>query len=176
MKKNKNESFKEIYEINFNYVYSYIFSRLAGNKDIVEDIVQETFVSAMNALEGFNGKSSYKTWLCGIAKNKILDYYRKNISKDRDNYSEELYLIEDDVDIESIITGFEARNYILQTLNNLKDIYKYVLILKYLDDYSVREIAKILSKTPKAVDGILQRAKISFKNEYMGDEYYEKRR
>ncbi|MFT5871981.1 MAG: RNA polymerase sigma-70 factor (ECF subfamily) [Clostridium sp.] len=172
------EHFKEIYETNFNYVYSFVFLRLAANKEATEDIVQETFISAMKGLISYKGKSSYKTWLCGIAKNKILNYYRNNIPKEVFAYSEELNNVEDSQDIEFMIINLETRKIILETLNNLKPIYKYVLILKYIDDYSVNDIAKYLCKTPKSIDGILQRSKISFKREFTkisGDELYDKR-
>ena len=173
MRESKNEIFKEIYEVNFTYVYSFIFSRVAGNKDAIEDIVQETFISAMKTFDNFKGTSSYRTWLCGVAKNKILNYYRKNLAKDKINYSDDLNYIKGDTDIESIIINSESRINILKTLGKLKPIYTYVITLKYLDDYSINEIAEILCKTPKAIDGILQRARSSFQNEYInisGDE------
>jgi RNA polymerase sigma-70 factor (ECF subfamily) len=172
------ENFKEIYETNFNYVYSFVFLRLAANKEATEDIVQETFISAMKGLISYRGTSSHKTWLCGIAKNKILNYYRNNIRREGFAYSEELDYVEDKQDIELMVINLETRKVILETLNNLKSIYRYVLILKYIDDYSVNDIAKCLSKTPKSIDGLLQRAKGSFKKEFIkisGDEIYDKR-
>lgn len=178
MNKVNKENFKEIYETNFNYVYSFAFLRLAGNKEVTEDIVQETFISAMKGLINYKGTSSYKTWLCGIAKNKILNYYRSNIRKEGFAYAEELDYVADNQDIEGMLINLETRKVILQTLNNLKPTYKYVLILKYIDDYSVNDIAKYLRKTPKSIDGILQRSKNSFKKEFIkisGDELYDKR-
>lgn len=173
------ENFKKIYETNFNSVYSFVFLRLAANKEATEDIVQETFISAMKGLINYKGTSSHKTWLCGIAKNKILNYYRNNIRKEDFAYAEELDYVKDNQDIEFMIINLETRKIILETLNNLKSIYKYVLILKYMDDYSVNEIATCLCKTPKSIDGILQRSKNSFKKEFFkisGDELYDKRR
>ncbi|MBU3215932.1 RNA polymerase sigma factor [Clostridium estertheticum] len=172
------ENFKEIYEKNFNYVYSFVFLRLAANKEATEDIVQEIFISAMKGLINYKATSSYKTWLCGIAKNKIMNYYRDNIRKEGPNYAEELNYLVDNQDVEFMVINLETRKVILETLNKLKPIYKYVLILKYIDDYSVKDISKYLCKTPKSIDGILQRAKISFKKEYNmieGDELYDKR-
>ncbi|MBX4259312.1 RNA polymerase sigma factor [Clostridium estertheticum] len=160
------ENFKEIYEKNFNYVYSFVFLRLAANKEVTEDIVQEIFISAMKGFLNYKATSSYKTWLCGIAKNKIMNYYRDNIRKEGPTYAEELNYLVDKQDVEFMVINLETRKVILETLNRLKPIYKYVLILKYIDDYSVKAIAKCLCKTPKAIDGILQRAKISFKREY----------
>ena len=172
------ENFKEIYETNFNYVYSFVFLRLAANKEATEDIVQETFMSAMKGLINYKAASSYKTWLCGIAKNKILNYYRNNIRKKDFAPVEELNFVADNQDVEFMLINLETRKVILETLNNLKPIYKYVLILKYIDDYSVNDIAKHLCKTPKSIDGILQRSKNSFKKEIIkvsGDELYDKR-
>ncbi|MBU3191823.1 RNA polymerase sigma factor [Clostridium bowmanii] len=177
-KKRDNEKFKEIYDSNFKYVYSFVFLRLAANKESTEDIVQETFVSAMKVLTNYKGTSSYKTWLCGIAKNKVLNYYRNTIRKESFAYAEEIDYVEDNQDIEFMVINLETRKVILETLNNLKPIYKYVLILKYIDNYSVNDIAKYLCKTPRSIDGLLQRSKISFKKEFIkisGDEYDESR-
>jgi RNA polymerase sigma-70 factor (ECF subfamily) len=179
LKKHNSDNFKEIYELNFNYVYSFIFSRVAANKETAEDMVQETFVSAMKAWDSYKGNSSYKTWLCGIAKNIIFNFYRSNKEKDSFYYEEVIEKVKDFQNVEFIIINSESRNIIFKTLNNLKPVYRYVLILKYMDDYSVKEVSECLCKTPKSIDGILQRAKNSFKEEYMkisGDELNEKRR
>jgi len=172
------ENFKEMYDMNFNYVYSFVFLRLSANKEATEDIVQETFVSAMKGFVNYRATSSYKTWLCGIAKNKIFNYYRNNVKNKDFTQFEELSYLADNQDMGFILINLETRKVILETLNKLKPIYKYVLILKYIDDYSVNDIAKYLCKTPKSIDGILQRSKISFKKEYgklAGDELYDKR-
>jgi len=110
------ENFKEIYETNFNYVYSFVFLRLVANKEATEDIVQETFISAMKGLKNYKGTSSYKTWLCGIAKNKILNYYRNNIKKEGFAYVKELDFIEDNQYIEFMVINSETREVILETL------------------------------------------------------------
>jgi RNA polymerase sigma-70 factor (ECF subfamily) len=178
MKKSSDEKFKEIYETNFNSVYSFVFIRLAANKEVTEDIVQETFISAMKGLSTYKGSSSYKTWLCGIAKNKLLSYYRDNIPREGFACVDKLDCVEDNSNIEFMLINLETRKVILEILNNLKPIYKYVLILKYIDEYSVKDIAKYLGKTPKSIDGILQRSKCSFKKEYIkieGDELYVRR-
>lgn len=176
--KSNQQGFKKIYEANFNYVYSFVYSRVAGDKEVTEDIVQETFICAMKGEEKYRGISSYKTWLCGIAKNKILNHYRDNIAKDKFSYIDELSFVEGTVDVEISVMHNESKRIILETLSSLKPVYRYVLIFKYMDDYSVKEIAKFLCKTPKAVDGILQRAKTSFKKEYIkisGEELDERR-
>lgn len=59
-----------------NYLFSIALLKV-GNKETAEDLVQETFISAIKARESFKENSSVKTWLAVILKNKIVDYYRK---------------------------------------------------------------------------------------------------
>lgn len=49
-----------------------------GNREVAEDLVQDTFLAAVRSRERFQGKSSEKTWLFGILKHKIIDHYRKS--------------------------------------------------------------------------------------------------
>jgi len=52
-----------------------------GKKDLAEDLVQETFLSALKSMKNFRGDSTEKTWLFSILKNKIIDHYRKAFVK-----------------------------------------------------------------------------------------------
>lgn len=165
--KTDRELFKEIYEENFQYVYSFIYARLSGKVESVEDLVQNVFISAMNSMNSFKGKSSYRTWLCSIARHKIIDYYRKEISNASIEYIDDLSDIENNEHIENIVINKELKTVVIKVLLTLPPVYKYAIILKYVDNYSVKEIADILEKTPKSIDGILQRGKLKFKNEFL---------
>jgi RNA polymerase sigma-70 factor (ECF subfamily) len=57
------------------YLQRFALSRI-NNPEIVKDLVQETFLAALIALENFQQRSSVKTWLTSILRNKIVDYYR----------------------------------------------------------------------------------------------------
>ncbi|MBC2594296.1 sigma-70 family RNA polymerase sigma factor [Ruficoccus amylovorans] len=57
-------------------LYRFAFFRV-NNAALAEDLVQDTFLAAMKARDNFSGRSSVKTWLTGILKNKIIDHYRK---------------------------------------------------------------------------------------------------
>jgi len=59
-----------------DYLFRYAMFRL-NNQALAEDIVQETFLSALSAFSNFDGKSSERTWFVSILKNKIIDHYRK---------------------------------------------------------------------------------------------------
>ena len=72
-----------------NYAdYLFIYARLKlPSKEIAEDVVQETFLSAFKAVKSFKGKSSEKTWLVSILKRRIIDHYRKEARKQERNMS-----------------------------------------------------------------------------------------
>lgn len=68
------ESWVDLYG---DYLYRYALSRIRDSV-IAEDLVQETFLSALQAREDFRGDSSMRTWLTGILKHKIIDHFRKS--------------------------------------------------------------------------------------------------
>ncbi len=69
-----------------DYLYSIAVLK-TNDKETAEDLVQETFLSAIKALPGFKGESNEKTWLTAILNNKIIDYYRKkDVLKNADSY------------------------------------------------------------------------------------------
>jgi len=57
-------------------LYAYAKPRV-NDAQLAEDLVQETFLSAWKARDGFKGEASEKSWLFTILKNKIIDHYRK---------------------------------------------------------------------------------------------------
>ncbi len=167
--KSKDEYFTKLYNQNFDYVYSFIFTRTVYDAQITEEIVQETFTAAWLAQDRFRYGSTYRTWLCAIAKNKLCEHYRKQISSEKNTIlGEEIYMEKaSDFDLESVILSSETKMLVQEALGRINPVYRYSLIMKYIDGYSIRQIAKQLGRTPKAVDGVLQKAKSSFIREYL---------
>lgn len=67
-------------DLYFDYLFNYTVVRV-NDEEISKDLVQETFYSALKAIDNFKGKSSERTWLIAILKRKIIDYYRKKNTK-----------------------------------------------------------------------------------------------
>lgn len=59
-----------------DYLYNIAYYRV-NKQEVAEDLVQDTFLSALNARESYKGIANEKTWLVSILKNKIIDYYKK---------------------------------------------------------------------------------------------------
>src|SRR5688572_2814348 len=77
-----------------DYLFRYAIVRLR-DETLAEDIVQETLLAAIQSLASYSGKSAERTWLTGILKHKIIDYYRKN--------SRQIQITEEDTDL----SGFD---------------------------------------------------------------------
>lgn len=166
----REKKFTAIYRSYVDEIYQFIYLRTGLREAAAEDLTQEIFVAAFRGISGFRGVSSERTWIFGIARNKLNDYYRKQYSA-RFEWTE----IDDDLaeqlddptqDIEDrMIESYESEK-IRSSFADLPEIQRIVLILKYLDDRSVKDIANIVGKTPKAVESVLQRAKKAFIRSY----------
>lgn len=63
-----------------DYLLNHAFFRVR-NRELAEDLVQETFISALKSRDTYNGTASERTWLTAILKNKIIDHYRSRLNK-----------------------------------------------------------------------------------------------
>jgi RNA polymerase sigma factor (sigma-70 family) len=162
------EQFTALYEQSFDYVYAFILARCAGDRQMAEEIVQETFASAWAAFTHFRGESSGCTWLCSIARHKLMESYRRAIRRGKREQPCEssLATAPDPLDLEAAVLGGDTQISVVQALGCINALYRYALVMRYMDDSSVPEIAKALGRTYKAADGILQRAKAEFTKHY----------
>ncbi len=59
-----------------DFLYRYALLRVR-RREVAQDLVQETLLAALKSPDGFAGRSSERSWFCGILKNKVCDYFRK---------------------------------------------------------------------------------------------------
>lgn len=176
-KDEREQKFISVYHSYVSKIYQYVYLRTGMNKALAEDITQDIFVDVYRGMSGFKGLSSERTWVFKIARNKLNDFYRKQYSPkfemvEIDDYMAE-YLEDPSQDIQELLIKSFEREKVRACLNGLPEQYRIVLVLKYIDEKTVKEIASIVEKSPKAIESILQRAKNAFIKSYAG---YEKRR
>jgi len=132
-----------------------------------EDIVQETLISAVRALPGFQFKASVFSWLCSIAKHELVDFYRKKKIKTVLLKSEFLETIASKaLSPEANYLKNELKLEIKKVLKNLSEGYFKILRLKYIDQLTMATIAEKMNLTIKAVESRLSRAREKFKQEW----------
>lgn len=157
----------ELYKKYSGRLLNFILLKIDNSCD-AEEILQDTFISALDSLPLFSGKSSFFTWLCGIAKHEVVDFYRKK--KIKTILFSHLPILEElagrALGPEEKLMEAEIKKRIKNVFKGLSEGYQQILRLKYVEGYSVAQIAKELGMTFKAVESKLFRARIAFQKEY----------
>ena len=148
-------------------------AKKVGDFSDVEEIVQDTLVSALDSFSSFKGESKVFTWMCGIARHEIADFYRrkkiKQIVFSRLPFLEKL--VSEALGPELAFQELETKTKILKTFKNISEGYCRILRLKYMEGLSMRQIAEKLDLTVKAVESRLTRARLAFQEEYDKKDY-----
>lgn len=152
------------YKKHFQKLLNFILTKIDDLKD-AEEVLQDTFVSAIDSLPAFSGKSAFFTWLCGIAKHEISDFYRKKKIKkvlfSRLPFLEKL--AHQALGPEEELLEKEVKRRVNKVLGQLSEGYRQVLRLKYEKGYQVAKISKGLGITYKAAESRLTRARLVFR-------------
>jgi len=147
---------------------SCFISQRVGSLDDAEEILHDSLLSALDSLAIFSGRSSLFTWLCGIARHEIADYYRKKVIKSvvfsRLPFIEGFVSRALEPDAKLLRKEYEQR--VMRALKVLLPHYREILELKYMDGLSVREIAQKMGMSFKACESALTRARKAFEVAY----------
>ena len=142
--------FAELYEQNFERVYAFIARRLR-NRDEAEDLTSEVFQRALANLARFRWRGApFGAWLFKIASNLIADRW-KRAAKERDVFSLD----------KPTETGFEeteARAHLYKLVSSLPTDQRRVIVMRFSEEKSIREIAHELGRTEGAVKQLQLRA------------------
>ncbi len=146
-------------------IYRYVCARLAPRTDRVDDLVQEVFLAAWENLNEYRGTSSLQSWLIGIARHKVEDFYRACLRQ-----PEPLEVTEHDPKFGTISPDFDAfldserlQKKTWQVLVKLPELYRLALLWRYWDKCSTKEMATRTGKTEKAIERLLARARDQFR-------------
>ena len=159
---------KAIYEKYSKLVYNYLY-KITNNKELSEDLMQETFYSAIKNINSFNNKCKISTWLCQIAKNKYMNEIRKqNVLVSMEEYSFDyfnIYINNETNNIEQNLIKNEEKELLYKNLNKLDDTIRELFFLKIKLNFTFKEIAIILGKTEEWARVNFYRTKIKIKEE-----------
>lgn len=156
-------AFDEFYRHYVPTLFRYIYYSFNGNREDAEDILQETVLAAVRSLHRFRGQSSLHTWLHAIARHKISDQIRKRQRADSHQSDEEYHepeLREPGAQPDDLVS---QRGVIEAALSALPQDHREVLLGKYLEGFSVRELAYIMGRSEKSVESLLTRARAAFR-------------
>ncbi len=125
-----------------------------------EDVTADTFAALFIGRKKFREGAKFRTWLYTVARNRAIDYVRKN-GKNLPLTGLENVLIS--ADGEEGLLGRQRKETLYACMQKLPAPYKEVLYLSYFDGFSVKEICHILKKSAKQVYNLLTRARAALK-------------
>jgi RNA polymerase sigma-70 factor, ECF subfamily len=146
----------------FRYV-----SRISNvSSDEAEDILQDVFIKVYKNLNGFDPDLKFSSWIYRITHNEVISNYRKYKNKVKvvsfDKDTEFIKSLADEFDIEQDLNLAELKDKVLDILNKMSIKYRDVLVLRFLEGKSYREISDILKKPDGTVATLINRAKKEF--------------
>ncbi len=147
------EAFGRLYQLYLDRIYRFVFFRVGQQRELAEDIVSEVFLKAWEKIETFK-EGSFQAWVYMIARNRVIDYYR--VTKQQVQLDEAF--IDDKENVEDTALKHLEIEQVKQALSALTDEQQEVLVLKFIEDVSNREIAHILGKREDAVRALQSRA------------------
>ncbi len=139
---------------------------LLKSESKAEDAMQDIFIKILLNLSKFSGKSKFSTWVYSITYNYCIDVIRrkkKDPSVLMDNIADEYDPIEEVEDQFLLETNIQRLKVILDEIP-VGD--KSILLMKYQDNLSIREIGDMLEKSESAIKMKIKRAKLKFKKAY----------
>lgn len=141
----KSMDFNEIYKEHAEMIYRFLL-RMCHDEYLAEDLMQDTFLKAIEKINTFDMRCKLSTWLCQIAKNTYLDYLRKRKKQNAmELYEEEILDVEMSAE-DSLMTA-EAVGEIHGMIHRLDEPYKEVFLLRFYADLSYKEIGNVFGKS-----------------------------
>ena len=164
------EAARQVLAAHGSELLRFVRRRLGGPIEDAEEVVQDTFVTAARMGSTFDGSSSTATWLCALARARVADFLRRTNRYKRKpagqvlpldplapGVSAELHAPE--IPIEDLVERIERERVVAALLASMTPDQREVVTLRYLEGFSVSEVARITRRSEKAIERLLERAK-----------------
>lgn len=161
-KEGKQSAYTKLYEKYKSEIRLTILN-IVKNEDVADDLLSVTFVKAFKKLESYVDHISFRMWLKTIAINSSIDYIRHTKNEMLNNYVDDE---ESNIQIEGSVTSpeydyiiQEQYNKLLEYISCLKYKYRQLLMLRFFDGLSYKEIAEKLAMPESSVKTELYKAR-----------------
>jgi RNA polymerase sigma-70 factor, ECF subfamily len=159
------EAFRAFYARALPLVYGYLYHRCGGMAAAAEDLTQETFLAAVVEVKKAKIVTDPMPWVLGIARHKWLDQLRR-----QEREGKRLALVWQSEHMNDQQVGHawreDSREPALAALDSLPPAQRAAVALRYLDGFSVPEIAQAIGRSVHATESLLARGRENFKLNY----------
>ena len=154
-------AFAQLYEEHLDKIYRYVYLRL-GNRTEAEDLTQEIFVRALEAIGSYKWRNvPFTSWLFRIAHNQVIDYCRKESRCEKQYWDENIRI--DEPNPEAIAEHKLEAEELSENINKLSPAQREVISLRFGAGLSLAEAAKALGKSTGTVKALQYNAIVALR-------------
>ncbi len=159
------EAFGLLYETYVDRIFNYIYYR-TGNVHDAEDLTARVFQRAMKHIPNYQDRGvPFSAWLYRIAHNLVANWHRDRSRKKEVSITEKMILRAKDESPETTIIRTEKQDALLQIIRTLPPDRQQLLILKFVEGYSNREIGEIMNRSEGAVKSLYHRTLLALRDQ-----------
>lgn len=145
------EPFENVYEKEFSHIYNFIFAQLL-HRERTEDLVSDIFIKAMSAYDRYDpSRASARTWLTNIARNALIDEYRKSSIRNHLSLDDEENEIDPSYEDEYEVFKDATKQEVYDLMKELTPQERELLSMIYFQNMKNEEIGNVLGINAKAV-------------------------
>lgn len=168
-------AFEEFYDTYFQALYRFALVRVDQEVDLAKEMAQAAVCKAIEKLDSYRGEAALFSWLCSICRFEISGHFKRerrappqvDLFEESGALREVLETLPASLDDpENELLRREVARLVHESLDHLPVHYGQVLEWKYSDGLSVKEMAEQLGMTPKAVESLLTRARLAFRDQF----------
>ncbi|MBD3328867.1 sigma-70 family RNA polymerase sigma factor [Candidatus Peregrinibacteria bacterium] len=155
--KRKNKNFLKYYNTYFEKIYRYIFFRVGKDRALAEDLTSEVMIKAYEKFDTFNPEKNFSVWIYRIAHNHLVDHYKKvKVAQVPLDEIENILKTDDYMNLK-IDTKMDLKK-VETAIAKLPEVQREIVLMHYMHDLSVKEIAKVQTQSENNIRVILSRA------------------
>ncbi|GAF67015.1 hypothetical protein BTS2_3923 [Bacillus sp. TS-2] len=151
------QALRVLYDRYFQSVFQYAYIQ-TGDYHFAEEVTQDIFSKMAKSLHTFKGKSAFKTWLYTLGRNVVIDFHRKQ-KRHKGVVSLPSEKMEEVSNNYNPQQNYEIREELIRCLNTLPEDYRTVIVLRFIEQFSIQETAKVMKKTALSVKSLQHRAR-----------------
>jgi RNA polymerase sigma-70 factor (ECF subfamily) len=164
------DAVEALYHTYADAVLQFVYPRVGERREDAEEILPEVFLSAVALAGTYDGSCAVSTWLCGIAK-RCLARFRRNQGRQKRIPPDRIVSLDEETlqvwqeceaevsPAEEAIRRMEAARVVEAMMAALREDEREVLRLRYVEEFSLREIAVVMGRTEKAIERLLSRSR-----------------
>ena len=149
-------AFASFYDGAVRETFRYFHRATGGDRLIAEDLTQETMWASAQAFKRGQSDAVTMPWLMGVARHKLIDHYRR-VSRD-ERKLQMAYEPDGGISHEPSFDDIDGAGA-MDLLERLTPIYRLVLVLRYVDDLSVSDVARSLGRSVRATESLIVRSR-----------------